>query len=75
MREIGTKILKYQEGAKRREHCTKILTEQKLKEQIRNEGLVLTKEIERLKEKNKMKNRQSHASGRFNTMAVNSIKF
>lgn len=28
-----------------------------------------------IKEKNKMKNRQSHASGRFNPGAVNSIKF
>ena len=28
-----------------------------------------------IKEKNKMKNRQSHASGSFNAMAVNSIKF
>ena len=28
-----------------------------------------------IKEKNKMKNRQSHASGAFNAMAVNSIKF
>lgn len=28
-----------------------------------------------IKEKNKMKNRQSHASGTFNAMAVNSIKF
>lgn len=28
-----------------------------------------------LKEKNKMKNRQSHASGRFNAAAVNSVKF
>lgn len=28
-----------------------------------------------IKEKNKMKNRQSHASGAFNTAAVNSIKF
>lgn len=28
-----------------------------------------------IKEKNKMKNRQSHASGSFNTMSVNSIKF
>ena len=28
-----------------------------------------------IKEKNKMKNRQTHASGRFNAMAVNSIKF
>lgn len=28
-----------------------------------------------LKEKNKMKNRQTHASGRFNAQAVNSVKF
>ena len=28
-----------------------------------------------IKEKNKMKNRQSHASGSFNALAVNSIKF
>ena len=28
-----------------------------------------------IKEKNKMKNRQSHASGAFNALAVNSIKF
>ena len=28
-----------------------------------------------IKEKNKMKNRQSHASGTFNAMAVNAIKF
>ena len=28
-----------------------------------------------IKEKNKMKNRQSHASGAFNTMSVNSIRF
>ena len=28
-----------------------------------------------IKEKNKMKNRQSHASGTFNALAVNSIKF
>jgi len=28
-----------------------------------------------LKEKNKMKNRQSHASGTFNAVAINSVKF
>jgi hypothetical protein len=28
-----------------------------------------------IKEKNKMKNRQSHASGTFNTGAINSIRF
>lgn len=28
-----------------------------------------------IKEKNKMKNRQSHASGHFNANAINSIKF
>ena len=28
-----------------------------------------------IKEKNKMKNRQSHASGTFNAMSVNAIKF